>query len=177
MSTEFDVIEFNYGSVTPAETEQIRAVYEHAFRHDIGIDFDASLDSDFANPMAYYGPGARGAFFVVRHLPSGAIVGTSGLRNIQLPEKCQDFSETERRESTCELKRMFILPLARGRGLASILLKLVVSKANTLGYHTIVLDTKRRLEAANALYSKAGFVDCSNYNDNPRADRFMALRI
>ena len=40
-------------------------------------------------------------------------------------------------------------------------------------YDRIVLDTKSWLKAGNALYEQFGFVDCPNYNENWRADRWM----
>jgi GNAT superfamily N-acetyltransferase len=176
-AVEFNVLEFDYSSATDSDVQQIRAVYEHAFEHDIGIQFDATLDSDFTQPLSYYSESVRGAYFVVRHNLTSELVGTAGIRAVSLPDSCTDFSCSEGNGRTCELKRMFILPVGRGRGLGGALLQLVLAKARSLGYAVVVLDTKRKLVAANACYEKAGFLDCSNYNGNPRADRFMALRL
>ena len=74
----------------------------------------------------------------------------------------------------CEIKRMFFLPECRGKQLGKELLGVSLQWARDAGYDVCVLDTKRRLEAANHVYEKyGGFVDCGSYNGNPRADRFM----
>lgn len=75
----------------------------------------------------------------------------------------------------CELKRMFFLPECRGRQLGKQQVAVALDWASSQGgYNLCILDTKRRLEAANHVYEKyGGFVECGSYNGNPRADKFM----
>ncbi|TNE67134.1 MAG: N-acetyltransferase [Alphaproteobacteria bacterium] len=70
----------------------------------------------------------------------------------------------------CEMKRLFVLPAAHGTGLGRKLCERLLADAKALGYHTMLLDSLGRLEAAVALYRKLGFVDTEPYNFNPEAD-------
>lgn len=174
--------QFDYANVTEEQRSEIGQVYAHAFEQDIGLIFDATLDSDFLHPEDYYVSSVGGAFFVVYEETetSKRIVGTTGLRKLDpgsIPNNC--FSSTGLPTDTraCELKRMFILPCARGKGLAHQLLNIALRFSREHGYNTIFLDTKKKLQAANNLYEKHGFLDCDNYNGNPRADRFMRKQL
>jgi putative acetyltransferase len=60
-------------------------------------------------------------------------------------------------ESTAELKRMFIIPLARGRGLSKRLLEALEAKAMSLGATKVVLETGERQLEALGLYTSAGY--------------------
>lgn len=181
--TSFVVEEFDYSRASDLHRQQIREVYEYAFVNDIGLEFNAALDNDFNHPECYYFRDIGGAFFVVYQLDSEgtkSIVGTTGIRPLDangIPPDCIFLGSGEavcrRNGSVCELKRMFILPCARGKGYATQLMRVALDFAKALNYDVILLDTKFRLTSANALYEKVGFLDCSNYNHNPRADRFM----
>jgi len=57
-----------------------------------------------------------------------------------------------------ELKRMYVVPDARGRGLGRLLLDELERRARKLGYEALVLETGDRQEAAVALYARSGFV-------------------
>jgi putative acetyltransferase len=56
-----------------------------------------------------------------------------------------------------ELKRMYVLPEARGRGLGRRVLVELEAEARRLGYRALVLETGDRQEAALGLYISAGF--------------------
>ena len=57
-----------------------------------------------------------------------------------------------------ELKRMYVVPDARGRGLGRLLLGELERHGRELGYAGLVLETGDRQEAALALYERAGYV-------------------
>jgi GNAT superfamily N-acetyltransferase len=57
-----------------------------------------------------------------------------------------------------ELKRMYVVPDARGGGLGRLLLEELERHARDLGYAALVLETGDRQEAALALYERSGFV-------------------
>ena len=67
----------------------------------------------------------------------------------------------------CELKRMFVRPGFRGRGLSRLLLERVLADARGIGYRAMLLDTLPQLTAAIALYHKYGFQEIPCYNDSP----------
>jgi GNAT superfamily N-acetyltransferase len=92
-------------------------------------------------------------------------VGTIAIRNLK------------QFESTCGLKRMYVLKEFRRLGIGQRMLDVATDFARKSGYSRIVLDSSKRLDAARALYLKAGFVDIPRYNDNYRADAFMERRL
>jgi putative acetyltransferase len=60
-------------------------------------------------------------------------------------------------DDVCELKKMYILPEARGIGIGEQLLQLCLDAAREAGYQTCYLETIRQMTAARALYAKYGF--------------------
>jgi putative acetyltransferase len=60
-------------------------------------------------------------------------------------------------ETRAELKRMYVLPEARGRGLGRRVLVALEARARRLGYRALVLETGDRQEAALGLYVSAGY--------------------
>jgi len=68
-----------------------------------------------------------------------------------------------------EIKRMYVRPEARSRGLAGALLAALTDAAVALGYRAVRLDTGPKQVHALALYRKSGFVEVEPYNDNPFA--------
>ena len=59
--------------------------------------------------------------------------------------------------STAEIKRMYVIPPARGIGLGHKILKTLTAEAVRLGAGRIVLETGERQAEALALYIRAGF--------------------
>jgi len=68
-----------------------------------------------------------------------------------------------------EIKRMYVVPAARGRGLARVLLAALEDAALGLGYGTVRLDTGALQPHAQALYESAGYRAIGNFNANPVA--------
>lgn len=60
-------------------------------------------------------------------------------------------------EGTCELKKMYFLEEARGKGMGRKLLESCLEAAKSLGYHKMYLETVERMTDANVLYQKMGF--------------------
>ncbi len=68
-----------------------------------------------------------------------------------------------------EIKRMFVRPAARSRGIAAELLTALEGAARSLGYRRVRLDTGPKQDHAERLYRRAGFAPIAPYNDNPFA--------
>ena len=68
-------------------------------------------------------------------------------------------------DSRAEIKRMFVAPEARGRGLGRRILDALESEARTLGAKSLVLETGPRQHEAIALYSLAGFSPIAAFGD------------
>ncbi len=72
-------------------------------------------------------------------------------------------------ERTCEIKKMFVVPEARGRGVARALLGALEDRARVLGYVVARLDTGPRQQHAERFYRRSGYAPIANFNGNPVA--------
>jgi GNAT superfamily N-acetyltransferase len=71
-----------------------------------------------------------------------------------------------------EIKRMYVRPAGRGRGVGRLLLDDAEQRARALGVTTLRLDTRSDLVEARRLYTRHGFVEIPRYNDAPFADHW-----
>ncbi|WP_445151015.1 GNAT family N-acetyltransferase [Baekduia sp. Peel2402] len=97
---------------------------------------------------------ARGGCYLVV-LEDGVAVAGGGLKRLD--------------DEAVEIKRMFVVPSARGRGHASRLLKGLEDEARRLGYKITRLDTGEHQPQAQAMYERAGYASIGNFNANPFA--------
>jgi GNAT superfamily N-acetyltransferase len=72
-------------------------------------------------------------------------------------------------DGIAEIKRMYVAPGARRRGLGRRLLEALEEEARSLGYARIRLDTGARQPEARAMYERAGYHAVDDYNGNPQA--------
>lgn len=70
-------------------------------------------------------------------------------------------------DGTAELKRMYVAPPFRGRGLARALLAGLEDSARHLGHRAVRLDSQW---ATWPVYRAAGYRETTDYNANPHAD-------
>jgi GNAT superfamily N-acetyltransferase len=75
--------------------------------------------------------------------------------------------------SAGEVKRLYVRPAFRRRGIAHVLLRSLEEFALSQGASSLYLDTNESLHAAVTFYERNGYVRCSRYNDNPQATIFM----
>jgi GNAT superfamily N-acetyltransferase len=76
-----------------------------------------------------------------------------------------------------EIKRMYVRPPYRGRGISDLLLQALEEYAREFGYQWLYLDTPADMKAAARFYRRKGFAECERYNQNPQAAIFMKKRI
>ena len=88
-----------------------------------------------------------GLFYLVE--VDGALVAMGGLRRSG--------------DGVAELKRVFVRPAGRGRGLGAAITRRLIEDARRFGYRRVRLDTMPFMHAAQALYESLGFVDCAPY--------------
>src|SRR3954447_3751655 len=72
-------------------------------------------------------------------------------------------------DGACEIKRMYVVPEARGKGIGRALLAALEDAARSLGYAVARLDSGDRQAGAVHLYRTAGYAAIGNFNDNPAA--------
>ena len=125
------------------------------------------FDSDLLHLNQHYNKDNGGCFWVVEKVDNNdtQIVGTAAIRILR------------QFVSTCELKRMFVLKSHRGLGIGQMLLDVVLDYAKKSGYSNIYLYSSKDLQAARKLYLKNGFSNIPRYNDDYRADVFMARKL
>jgi GNAT superfamily N-acetyltransferase len=75
-------------------------------------------------------------------------------------------------DGACEIKKMFVLDAARGRGVARALLIDLEARARALGYDLARLDTGPKQTRAQRMYERAGYQEIENFNRNPVATFF-----
>lgn len=86
----------------------------------------------------------KSVFFIVTH--RGEVVGGGGISPLAGGDG-----------ETCELKKMYFYPQARGFGLGKKMVRLCLEAAKEKGFRRCYLETVERMAAANHLYQKMGF--------------------
>ena len=72
-----------------------------------------------------------------------------------------------------EVKRLYVQPRFRGRGIAAALYEALDIYARECGYEWLYLDTTEKMAAAQRFYTALGYEFTPRYNDNPQATIFM----
>ena len=80
-------------------------------------------------------------------------------------------------DEACEIKRMYVVPEARGRGVAGVLLVALEDEARRLGYAIARLDTGPHQPHAQRLYERSGYHPIGNFNANPFASFWGEKRL
>jgi ribosomal protein S18 acetylase RimI-like enzyme len=118
------------------------------------------LDHDVARWQEVYAE-PRGALLLVI-APDGREVGTAAVRVLE--------------PGVAEIKRMWLRPAHRGRGLGRRLMDACLAETRRLGCRVVRLDSEARLETAIRLYRAYGFTEIADYNGNPLAQVWMERR-
>jgi len=82
-------------------------------------------------------------------------------------------------DSICEMKRLYLRPQFRGKGLGRLLADRVIAEARQIGYRHMRLDTVEPvMKDAVEMYRKIGFKEIAPYRPNPIAGAlYMELEL
>jgi putative acetyltransferase len=86
----------------------------------------------------------RCAYFVVED--QGAVLGGGGIAPLEGGDA-----------ATCELRKMYFLPAARGRGVGAAMMERCMEAAREFGFRQCYLETLSGMDAAMKLYERSGF--------------------
>jgi putative acetyltransferase len=80
--------------------------------------------------------------------------------------------------STCEMKRVYVRPDARGESLGRRLIERILDEARAAGYSRICLDVLPDFSAAQRIYESLGFQPAAPVTFNPvPGTRYLALEL
>jgi ribosomal protein S18 acetylase RimI-like enzyme len=144
-----------------SETDAVRALLR-AYAESLPFELDfQDFERELAELPGAYAP-PHGALLVAHG--NGGVTGCVALRPFA--------------DDVCEMKRLFVLPAARGTGLGRTLATAVVAEARLLGYARMRLDTTPSMAVAQALYDELGFRKIAPYRHNPVAGtKFLELQL
>jgi GNAT superfamily N-acetyltransferase len=120
---------------------------EYARRYGDGGDATSLDPSMFMPPLGLY---------LLAYDDQDRPVATGGWR-------CQDENDEGYSDGDAELKRMYVIPEARGLGLARRILTALEDDARAAGRIRMVLETGTKQPEAIALYTSAGYEPCAKF--------------
>ena len=128
--------------------------------HEYGLGgISHHTDSDMEDIEKAY----QNGFFGLITNQTHQLVGTFGLFQLS--------------RTTAEIRKMYLLPEARGKGIGNWMVNFLIQKAKELHYQKIELETASVLIEAMELYKKVGFVEVTASNASPRCDRAFEMHL
>ena len=137
-------------ATTPREWEEAqRLVREYAASLNVDLSFQ-NFDHELQHFTTEYAP-PTGAFILADD--ADQYVACIGLRQFA--------------EGIGEIKRLYVVPAARGLGLGRLLVERIIVVAREIGYSSLLLDTLPFMKEAQSLYVALGFKPTAPYRYNP----------
>ncbi|HEX8707023.1 MAG TPA: GNAT family N-acetyltransferase [Pyrinomonadaceae bacterium] len=147
---------------SPEEISQARELFRE-YEAWLGLDLCfQNFEQELAGlPGRYEAPTGR----LLLALDEGQLAGCIALRSLG--------------DGTCEMKRLYVRPGFRGRGIGRALTLKVIEEARLAGYERMRLDTlPREMTTALGMYRSLGFREIEPYYHNPVAGAlFMELTL
>ena len=147
---------------TPSQIAQIRELFlEYAESLGFSLCFQ-NFDQELARLPGDYAP-PEGRLLLAEY--AGQPAGCVALHKLE--------------PGICEMKRLYLRPQFRGKGLGRALADRIIAEARQVGYHCMRLDTVEPvMKDAVAMYRKYGFRDIAPYRPNPIAGAmYMELQL
>ena len=146
-------------AIFPDDLPAVTAIYrEYVPSPTANLDFQ-DYEQEFAELPGQYAEPDGGVLLAV---VEGRVVGCAAQRRVE--------------DGTCELKRVYVRPVARGMDLGRKLVEEMLRVAREAGYRRMCLDVLPEFVAAQRLYESLGFVTAEPVSFNPvPGTRFLAL--
>jgi len=162
-SAYFAVKDFSFSQAeAPAQIAQARELFlEYAQSLGFSLCFQ-NFDRELASlPGDYAPPGGR--LLLAEY--QGQLAGCVALHRLE--------------DDICEMKRLYLRPQFRGKGLGHTLADRIIAEARHIGYRRMRLDTVEPvMKDAVAMYRRIGFREIAPYCANPIAGAlYMELRL
>jgi putative acetyltransferase len=144
---------------SPAELASVRELFQE-YANSLPVDLAyQGFDEEVRDlPGAYAAPGGTLLLAVIGGVPAGCV----GLRAGPV--------------GSGEIKRLYVRPAYRRRGLGRVLVETLVETARGRGYGALVLDTLPTMDDAYRIYRSLGFEACEPYYATPVVGtRFLRL--
>jgi putative acetyltransferase len=134
-----------------SQIEQVRQLFlEYARSLGFSLCFQ-NFDQELANLPGDYSP-PYGKLLLAEF--EGELAGCVALHKLE--------------NEICEMKRLYLRPQFRGKGLGRALATRIIAEARDLGYSRLRLDTvESAMQDAVAMYLKLGFRKIDPYCENP----------
>jgi GNAT superfamily N-acetyltransferase len=138
---------------SPAQVTQARELFvEYAQSLGFSLCFQ-NFDKELAGLPGEYAP-PEGRLILAEY--EGHVAGCVALHKLE--------------SGVCEMKRLYLRPEFRGKGLGRALAERIIANARAIGYQRMRLDTVEPvMKDAVAVYQKLGFKEISPYCANPIA--------
>jgi GNAT superfamily N-acetyltransferase len=149
----------------PRDREAVRGLWleylrwgndELETRHGFRLPVEATVDQDLAGIAKFEPPEGH----LLLAFDGDPAIGIACLRRIG--------------SATAEIKRMYVQPSHRGRGVGRALLDRLIELATSDGYQRIRLDSPDFMTTAHALYRSGGFNDIEPYPESEIPDAYKA---
>ncbi|MCL4539848.1 MAG: GNAT family N-acetyltransferase [Bacteroidetes bacterium] len=149
------------GPHSPSLIEKAKGLFiEYADSLDFSLCFQDFEEEVSGLPGVYSLPSGR---LIIAYVGEEA-VGCVAMREID--------------DETCEMKRLYVRPGHRAKGIGRDLASRIIHEARETGYARMRLDTVSSMKEAISLYRSLGFKEIAQYRPNPIAGAlFMELSL
>ncbi|MFD1063442.1 GNAT family N-acetyltransferase [Winogradskyella litorisediminis] len=79
-------------------------------------------------------------------------------------------------DNSVEIKRMFVFPSNRTKGIGALILKELENWASLIGYSSCVLETGKRQTEAVQFYKKCGYYEIPNYGQYKNMENSLCFK-
>lgn len=156
----YQIREANNNDIDSIKTVVFTVLQEYGLKpSEDGIDSDLNdIGKNYTQKNGFFG-----VLINKNEKNSPKIVGTFGLYKLS--------------EKDCEIRKMYLLPEARGKGQGKKIIRFLIIKALEKGYRSILLETNSVLKEAIALYEKSGFKKIVSDHLSNRCDQAYKLEL